>query len=252
MRKLVFCIILTLSYPAFAQNETLFESATESYNDGLYEKAIEDYLQILDNGQHSAALYYNLGNCYYKLNQIAPSIYYYEKALLLDPGDKEIKNNLLYAQQMTIDDIKPLPESGISRIYNSAIGWLTFDQWAYAAVIFSLFFVIAYILYYFLRYSSHKRLAFIASMMSLILSIVSVIFAFVQHNHYNAEKPAIVFAQESIVKSEPNERSPEVFLLHEGTKVMVLEDLEDYKRIEIADGKSGWVLQEDIKMLKDF
>ncbi len=252
MKKLLFYFFLALTCTVFSQNEALFERATVSYNDGLYEKAIEDYLSILDNGQHSSALYYNLGNCYYKLNQIAPSIYYYEKALLLDPGDKEIKNNLIYAQQMAIDDIKPLPESGISRIYNIAIGWMTFDQWAYSAVIFSLFFVIAYIVYYFLRYSSHKRMAFITSIMSLIISMMCVVFAFVQYNHYNAEQPAIVYARESIVKSEPNERSSEVFLLHEGTKVMVLEDLEDYMRIEIADGKSGWVLQEDIRMLKDF
>ena len=252
MKKLLLYLFLALSCTVVAQNEALFERATVSYNDGLYEKAIEDYLRILDNGQHSSALYYNLGNCYYKLNQIAPSIYYYEKALLLDPGDKEIKNNLAYAQQMTIDDIKPLPESGINRIYNSAIGWMTFDQWAYSAVIFSLLFVIAYIVYYFLRYSSHKRLAFITSTISLVIAIICVICAFVQHNHYNAEQPAIVFAQESIVKSEPNERSSEVFLLHEGTKVMVLENLEDYIRIEIADGKSGWVFQEDIKLLKDF
>ncbi len=252
MKKLLFYLFLVFSFTVVAQNEALFERATVSYNDGLYDQAIEDYLRILENGQHSSALYYNLGNCYYKLNQIAPSIYYYEKALLMDPGDKEIQNNLTYAQQMTIDDIKPLPESGISRIYNSAIGWMTFDQWAYTAVIFSFLFVIAYIVYYFLRYSSHKRLAFIISMMSLITAMICVVFAFVQHNHYKSEQPAIVFAQESLVKSEPNERSSEVFLLHEGTKVMVLEDLEEYIKIEIADGKSGWVLQEDIKLLKDF
>ncbi len=245
-------IALLISILGNAQNGALFEKATELYNNGAYEGAIENYEQILSNGEHSAALYYNLGNCYYKLNQIAPSIYNYEKALLLDPGDKEIQNNLAFARQMTIDAIEPLPETGLARIYNSLIGVLSFDQWAYLAIAFVILFVLAYLAYYFLKYSSQKRVAFITSMVALILTALFIAFAFVQHKYYNAEQPAIVFASECLVKSEPNNRSTEVFLLHEGTKVQVVEGLEEYKKIELADGKTGWVLQEDIRMLKDF
>ena len=79
-----------------------------------------------------------------------------------------------------------------------------------------------------------------------------IAFAFVQREEYDAEQPAIVFATECLVKSEPNNRSTEVFLLHEGTKVQVIEGLEEYNRIELADGKTGWVLEEDIRLLKDF
>ncbi len=247
-------IIITLLIGIFgnAQNDLLFKKATELYNSGAYDEAIEHYKQILSNGEHSAALYYNLGNCYYKLNQIAPSIYNYEKALLLDPGDKEIRNNLAFAQQMTIDAIEPLPESGLARIYNSFIGVLSFDQWAYMAVVFVILFVLGYLAYYFLKYSSQKRVAFISSMFSLILGALFIAFAFVQREEYDAEQPAIVFATECLVKSEPNNRSTEVFLLHEGTKVQVIEGLEEYNRIELADGKTGWVLEEDIRLLKDF
>ena len=252
MRKIL-CLIMSLTFvTVLSQNTELFEKATSAYNEGKYETAIENYLEIIGNGEHSSALYYNLGNCYYKLNQIAPSIYYYEKALLLSPGDTEIKNNLIYAQQMTIDAIEPVPETGLSKIYNSVIGLLTFDQWAYMAVSLVLLFVLSYLAYYFLRYSSHKRISFITSIISLIAVIVSVSFAFVQYNHYKSEQPAIVFAEECLVKSEPNNRSSEVFLLHEGTKVRVLDALEDFKKIELADGKIGWVHQDEIKMLKDF
>ena len=252
MKKML-CLVITLgSLVVYGQNTELFEQASAAYNEGKYDKAIEDYLEIIANGEHSSALYYNLGNCYYKLNQIAPSIYYYEKALLLNPGDKEIKNNLVYAQQMTIDAIEAAPESGLTRIYNSFIGLLSFDQWAYLAVSMVVLFVLCYLAYYFLRYSSHKRMSFIASIASLIVAIISVSFAFVQYKSYNSEQPAIVFAQECLVKSEPNNRSSEVFLLHEGTKVKVLDELEDFKKIELADGKIGWVHQDEIKMLKDF
>ena len=251
-RGIIIFSLLISGFLGMGQNLDLFDQATAYYNDGNYQEAIASYEEILSNGEHSAALYYNLGNCHYKLNQIAPSIYFYEKALLLNPGDKEIQNNLAFARQMTIDAIEPLPESGLTRIYNSVIGIFTFDQWAYIAVSLIILFVIAYLLYYFLKYSSHKRIAFISSMVSLILAFISVGFAFVQYEHYKSEQPAIVFAAECMVKSEPNDRSTEVFLLHEGTKIQVLEDLEEYNKIELADGKTGWVLQEDIKLLKDF
>ena len=114
MKKLLSVVIFLFGLVAFGQNETLFNQATEAYNEGAYQKAVDNYLEILDNGQHSAELYYNLGNSYYKLNQIAPSIYYYEKALLLRPNDEEIKNNLAYANNMTLDAIETLPETGLS------------------------------------------------------------------------------------------------------------------------------------------
>ena len=247
---LILIVLICGVLPLSAQNDSL--SATEYYNDGAYSKAVDNYQEILNNGEHSAALYYNLGNCYYKLNQIAPSIYYYEKALLLKPNDREVKNNLAFAQQMTLDAIEPLPESGISRIYNSVIGLLSFEQWAYLAVVLVILFVLAYLFFYYLRYASHKRIAFTIALVSVIMACISVVFAFFQRDNYLDDKPAIVFAPETRVMSEPNNRSSEVFVLHEGTKVSVIDELEDYNRISLADGKSGWIPAEDIKMLKDF
>ena len=134
MKKLLYIIVLLTTLIGNAQNEALFNRATDAYNNGDFQKAIEYYNEILDNGQHSAALYFNLGNAYYKLNQIAPSIYNYEKALILSPNDPEIKNNLSYARNMTLDAIEVIPETGLARIYNSITGVLTFDQWGYVGM----------------------------------------------------------------------------------------------------------------------
>ncbi|MBT8184884.1 MAG: tetratricopeptide repeat protein [Eudoraea sp.] len=234
------------------QTEALFNSATEAYNAGDYDKAITLYDQIIEKGEHSAALYFNLGNSYYKLNQIAPSIYYYEKALLLNPQDPEIRTNLAYAQNMTLDAIEVLPETGISKIYRRITGQLSFDQWAYTTVIFLVLFVLAYLAFYFLHNATKKRIAFISSLSFLLISIIAVIFAFMQFTQFKAEQPAIIFAEEVSVKSEPNQRSGEAFVLHEGTKVNVLEQLNEYKKIQLVDGKTGWVPSEDLKLLKDF
>jgi len=252
LKKLGYILILIMSFTAFAQNDALFNRATGAYNDGKYQAAVDNYLEILDNGKHSAELYYNLGNAYYKLNQIAPSIYYYEKALLLKPNDPEIKNNLSYAQNMTLDAIDTMPETGFARIYNSFLDVLSFDQWGYVAVVFMILFVLLYIGFYYFRYSSRKRLAFILSTVCLFLSMASVVFAYMEYEAFQADRPAIVFAEQASVKSEPNRISQEAFALHEGTKVNVLDELNDWKKIRIADGTIGWIPSEDIRLVKDF
>jgi len=252
MKKLVFIIVILLGFASYAQSEVLFKRATDAYNEGDYNKAVENYLKILEAGEHSAELYFNLGNSYYKLNQVAPSIYYYEKALLLKPNDSEITNNLGYAQNMTLDAIEVMPETGLSKIYNDITSFLSFEQWAYIGVLFMILFVLLYIGFYYLKYATQKRIAFITSFISLIIAIVSVVLAFLQFSDFQADQPAIVFDNEAQVTSEPNKRSQVVFTLHEGTKLNVLEELEGYKKIRIADGQTGWLNSESIKLLKDF
>ncbi len=252
MKKLIILILLLTGATGLSQNEVLFEEASKAYNEGDYELAIENYEHILDSGLHSASLYFNLGNAYYKLNKIAPSIYYYEKALLLDPNDREIRNNLSYAQQMTIDDIQPIPQTTLSRITSRVMNIMTYDQWAYTSIFFMILFVSLYLAFYFFRFADKKRLAFIGSMVCLILTAVSVTLAALQYQDYNETRPAIIFARETSVKEEPNNRSITLFSLHEGSKVYVEETLEEWNKIRLADGKNGWIPTSDLRTLKDF
>lgn len=252
MKQLIPIILLLVSFFGNAQNEALFSQATDSYNNGDYQKAIDYYLGILENGKHSSELYFNLGNTYYKLNQIAPSIYNYEKALLLSPNDAEIKNNLSYAQNMTLDAIETLPETGLAKIYKSITEIMSFDEWSYTAVVFMILFALLYIAFYYFRYATQKRIAFISSIAALFISLGSAAFAFVQYNDFKSDQPAIVFSSEVQIKAEPNQRSEQIFILHEGTKVNVLEELNEWKKIKIVDGKTGWVTSESIRLLKDF
>ena len=252
MRRIILILIYLSGFFAIAQDEAFFERANAAYNDGEYEIAIGEYEKILENGQHSAELYYNLANAHYKLNHIAPSIYNYEKALLLKPNDPEIKNNLNYANNMTLDAIDAVPEVGLSKFYDGIVHWLAFDQWAYCAVVFMILFVLLYIAFYFFRYSTRKRIAFILSLCCLFISIFSASLAFANYADFENDRPAIIFDTEIAVRPEANERGQAVFLLHEGTKVNVLEVLNDYYKIEIADGKTGWLPKDSLKLLKDF
>lgn len=235
-----------------AQSNKLFDEATAAYNSGEYEKAIAFYTDILDDGEHSAAVYYNLGNSYYKLNKIAESIYFYEKALLLSPNDEEVKTNLSYAQNMTIDAIDTMPETGLSKLYKSVTGKLTFDQWAYLAVALIIIFVLLYILFYYANSSTLKRWSFIGSILALFICIIAIVFAFIQRSDFKDLQPAIIFAEESSIKSEPNVSSQQVFVIHAGTKVNVLDQLDEWNKIKLADGKTGWIQKNELKLLKDF
>ncbi|WP_350293264.1 SH3 domain-containing protein [uncultured Croceitalea sp.] len=252
IKNSVVIVIFLFASGLFAQNEVLFSRATDSYNAGEYGKAIEYYQRIIDNGKHSAELYFNMANAHYKRDEIGPSIYYYEKALLLKPNDPEILNNLGYAQNMRLDAIDKMPESAMTRFYNAFIGKFSFDQWAYLAVAMLVLFVLAYLAYYLLNSALQKRFSFILSMLALLLSAVTLSFAYLQYDAFKNNNPAIIFEREVAVTSEPNERSERIFTLHEGTKVNVLEELNDWMKIKIVDGQTGWIPSDNLKLLRIF
>ena len=252
MKKLLYILVFALSAISLAQNNELFDQANALYNEGKFSDAVNKYEAIIKNGQHSAELYYNLGNAHYKLNNIAPSIYYYEKALQLKPNDKEILNNIAYAKNMTIDDIEAVPKLGLSRFLNKAINTLSFDNWATLSIIFVVGFVLLFVTYFFTFSTSKKRLAFVSGLGSLLIGLICLSFAFKKQNLDNNNNPAIVFAKETEVKFEPNLGSTEAFVLHEGTKVQVLDTINNWKKIKLADGKTGWIISGDIKLLNTF
>lgn len=252
MRTTLILLLCCFSLFVYPQNDQRFEEANALYNDGKYAEAIDVYTSILDSGVHSSELYFNIANANYKLNNIAPSIFYYEKALLLNPNDEDIKDNLAFAKKMTIDAIDKVPEVGFTRIIKNVVNTFHKDTWAKIAITGVLIFVLLFLMYHFSYSTTKKRVAFIISVFSLLLALFSVLMAF-QKEHLDAnDNPAIVFAQESRVKADPNKNSEEVFRLHEGAKIQVLETYEDWNKIKLADNSTGWILSSDIKLLKTF
>tara|TARA_R110002012_G_scaffold42572_6_gene115875 strand:+ start:46812 stop:47567 length:756 start_codon:yes stop_codon:yes gene_type:complete len=249
MKKLLYILVLIVSFSAFSQNETLFEQGKELYKNGKYQQAINSWMKIVENGEHSAELYFNLGNAQYKLNHIGPSIYYYEKALQLSPNDQDIKNNLAFAENARIDSIEPLPQTVFSKWYTSISSIFTFEGWAVLAVALSLSFVALFLFYYFAFSERKKRLLFVSSMCAGLLLIASLTLAFFTYGDYSKNQPAIIFASEIDVKTEPSMGSNVAFTLHEGTKVQILAQDGNWFRITLADGKDGWIPATDLKQL---
>jgi tetratricopeptide (TPR) repeat protein len=248
MKKIIFILLLTTQV-FFAQNG--FDRGNALYQKGRYQEAIVEYESVLATNQHSAELYFNLGNCYYKLNKVAPAIYNYEKALVINPDDSEIQNNLKFAQKLQIDEIKVIPTVGFSKMVHDFTSAFHYNTWAWISVGLSTLFLLCFMGYYFSRLTLTKRIFFIGMFGLILLLLISVSAAISEKNHYESEKPAIVFAEMVLVKSEPQNGGNTVFTLHEGTKVFILESLNNWRKIQLTDGTEGWIDKNAIKEVKD-
>ncbi|WP_158524865.1 tetratricopeptide repeat protein [Mesonia sp. K7] len=250
MKTFVSVILLIFSVLGWAQSpDELFESATQDYANGNFEDAITKYEQILNQGKESSNLYYNLGNAHYKLNQIAPSIYYYEKGLQLDPNHKDIINNLAFAQNMTLDAFEELPKTAFQKFKENTIGAFTQNQWAVLAIIASVLMCVFFLAYFFTGFSKKKKLYFVLSVISLVLLISFTTFAYTKAREVASNNYAIVFEKETDVKSEPNQNSSTAFQLHEGAKIKILDSFNGFYKLELPNGSQGWIFKDDIKTL---
>lgn len=234
---------------AIAQGMNSFEAANKAYNQGDYSLAISEYQKIIDAGEESFEVYFNLGNTFYKLNDVANSIYYYEKAALIDENHPSLQVNLTYARQMTIDAISQKSESGISKVFNEFILSVELSTWTYYSIVFMLLFVASYLVFLLWNSTKIKRLAFILSIFTLLMSLSSYGLAN-RHQSLDAkDRPAIIFSN-TIVKAEPNDRGAVLFELHLGTKVQIVDQMGDWAQVQLADGQEGWLLKDSLKPLK--
>lgn len=247
MKKILF-LLLFLTQTFWAQS--VFDQGNEHYRKGNYQEAITAYERILNDKKESCDLYYNLANSYYKLNKIAPAIYYYEKALMISPNDKDIQNNLKFAKNRTIDDIKEVQKVGFEKVLRNFTGMFHVNTWGYLSITFAVLFLVFFMGYYFSQTTLLKRIFFIGMFFLPFLILASIGAAIMEKNIHQKERPAIVFEDVISIKNEPRENATEAFLLHEGTKVMVLEKLDNWKKIQLADETEGWIKASAIKELK--
>ncbi|SCY56477.1 tetratricopeptide repeat protein [Flavobacterium caeni] len=247
MKKIALILILVAQS---IWSQTGFEDGNKLYEKEQYEQAATAYENVLRSGKHSAELYFNLGNAYYKQNKVASAIYNYEKALVLSPGNAEIETNLKFAQKMTIDEIKEVPKVGFEKLLRDFTGSLHYDSWAWAAVWLAFAFLGFFLGYYFSRTTLSKRIFFVGMFVLVFAILVAVLAALFEKSYYENERPAIVFAEMTVVKSEPRTTANDVFTLHEGTKVMVLERTANWDKIELLDGSEGWIETSAIKEVK--
>ena len=235
-------LLLSLAMPAAAQEDvsSLWEKAGEAFAAGQWQNALNCYQMIEGEGLVSDDLYYNIGNTFLKLQDNAHAILYYERALKLNPSHADAAHNLEIVRQMTLDKIDEVPDFILVSWFHNLRQGLSANAWAWITLALLL---LAGILLTVFRSGAPRplrKVSFILSCIVLVLAIFTFIFSLQQKRAVTRQDSAIVTAPVCSVKSSPAEGGKTVFVLHEGTKVRLLDDVGDWARIEIADGRQGW------------
>jgi tetratricopeptide (TPR) repeat protein len=226
-----------------------FALANQLYTQSRFDSAIRVYENILSRGFESAELYYNLGNAYFKAKNIPRAILNYERARLLKPHDDEINFNLQLAQTMVVDKINVLPEFFLKRWWRAFSYLFPSNVWAIISLVSFVVMLISLAIYLFISLPLLKRLAFYLSVLLLLLSAVSLTHSLSLKSERTAHNTAIIMSPSVTIKSSPDENGTELFVLHEGTKVWIIDQVGDWLRIKIADGNNGWLKVSDIERI---
>ena len=223
--------------------------ADSAYVRGQYQQAIAQYEELLKQGA-CADLYYNLGNAYYRTENIPEAVLNYERALLLSPGDRDIRFNLQIARSKTFDKIVPESEMFFVTWYRSLVSLMSVDGWANTALVALALTIILLLVYLFSEKLWRRKAGFFGGVALLVLFVVANIFAWQQKEELLHRKGAIIFAPAVTVKSTPAANGTDLFILHEGTKVDITDgSMKDWKEIRIADGKEGWIESKHIRVI---
>lgn len=227
----------------------IWKSAEEAYAVGDFDGAIREYQSLEKAGAVSSSLFYNLGNAFYRKGSVGKAILYYERALKLDPADKDIRNNLDMARLQTLDKIDSVPQFILVEWVKNLRNKLSSNAWAIVSLILLALSVALLLLCKFGRTTSSRKLYFIIAMILLLFTIFSFLFSLSLARQATGNDTAVVVENIGSVKSSPAAGGNSIFVLHEGTKVKILESVEQWSRIEIQDGRQGWIKTSDIEVI---
>ncbi|HTX89094.1 MAG TPA: tetratricopeptide repeat protein [Bacteroidales bacterium] len=221
--------------------QPIIAEANKAYSEGQYEKAAGLYREVLQAGYEAPDLYYNLGNACYKMNDLPSAILNYERAKRLDPGNEDIEFNLQLANTKIADKIEPLPVLFYKRWFGSLVKLMAADAWARVSIIALVAALLFGLIYFLSRMLLLRKIGFWGAVILLLLSLSSILFAWQNYQGIRNTQSAIVFAPTVTVKSSPDENSVELFVLHEGTKVELIDHIGTWYEIRIANGSVGWL-----------
>lgn len=242
-------ILLAISFVANAGLEEQFSEANELYSKNQFEEAIIKYESILSQGYESADLYYNLGNAYFKSKQIPKSILYYERAKRIAPNDEDIRFNIEFANQMVVDKIEALPKPFFLKWGESILNLTTSKGWAVSSISIFILMLSFIGVYFFSRSVALRKLSFALAIVSLIFSFAAFSMAGKQKKKMIKHDHAIIFTPTVTVKSSPDESGTDLFVIHEGLKVQIKQNLGNWTEIRMANGNSGWIKKTDMEVI---
>ena len=247
--RLPILILAIASLLPLAASAASKAEADSAYARGNYQEAIKGYESLLKQGA-SAEIYYNLGNAYYRTENITRAVLNYERALLLSPGDGDIRFNLQIARSKTIDKIVPESEMFFVTWYRSLVNIMSVDGWGRMALVSLALVIVLFLVYLFSARVWMQKVGFFGGGALLVVFALSNIFAWQQSQNLLYRKGAIVVAPSVTVKSTPAQNGTDLFILHEGTKVVITDgSMKDWREIRLADGKKGWLESKKIELI---
>lgn len=248
MARLLVGLVCLLAFAPRAAAATKAE-ADMAYKKGNYQQAIADYKGLLRQGK-SAEVYYNLGNAYYRADSLTMAILAYERALLLSPGDNDIRFNLQFARSKTIDKLTPESEVVFTTWYRSVVNFTGVDRWAVVSVMSIVLALILMLVYLFAPQMALRKTGFFGGMLFIVVFGFSTLFAWTQKQAMDEQRGAIITAPSANVKKTPVLNGEDAFILHEGTRVDVTDrSLKNWRGIRLSDGREGWLETAQIEMI---
>jgi hypothetical protein len=229
--------------------KTLFEIANDNYNKGEYEQSIALYDSLLSNSVESAELYYNLGNAWYKLDEIPKAILYYEKAKKIEPNNADIIYNLNLANTKIADRIEVVPVFFLKTWWFNMLNTFNEKQWTIINISMFLVFLVFIIILLTTKKPSLKKLSFSFAIIFIILSFVSGLIGYRSYQIKTKHSTAIIFTPTVNIKSAPDDKSSTIFILHQGTKVKLLDETPNWQKVKIGNGSEGWLLKDDFEVI---
>lgn len=244
---LLIAIVMPLLAHAANNPQSAFEKSNQQYAKGKYKEAIAGYRQILNAGYQSVPVYFNLGNASFKSGDIPSAIYYYEKAHKLSPGDDDVNFNIRFANLRTTDKIDVAPEFFLSKWWKGFILMFSGTALAVWSILFILLASTALIIYVFTYSITIKKVSFYSAIILFIAGLSSIFVGNRQLNYFDTHHQAIIFSGAVTVKSSPADAAKSLFVIHEGTKVDVLENSSNWTKIRLPNGNEGWIMATDAK-----
>lgn len=245
----LFTLMIFFSVDSIAQQDNRLTQANQLYADGDFENAIEAYEDVLKSGMEAPQLYYNLGNAYYRKGLLPAAILNFERALLLAPQDKDIRYNLNLAYGQITDKIEPVGVFFLTRWFANFRNSADSDTWAVISIVTFMLFLTGLLFYFFSRTSLYRKMAFFITLFSFLISVTTLAFSNHQKQRLVNRDRAIVFSPSVTVRSAPEASGTELFVLHEGTKVKILQRINNWLEVELQDGGIGWMHEEHLEII---
>jgi tetratricopeptide (TPR) repeat protein len=249
MNRTVLILILLFSAFCSSAKEDLLQKAEKAYDEKKYGQAIEAYEKLLDEGYTSYELYYNLGNAYYRNQQLGRAIYNYELARKLEPNDDDVRINLAIAAGKTIDKIDSKENFFVSAVKTNVLLSLSTRAWAWITIFCVALTSVLFFIYLVSGNLNVKRFSFLVAALSFLAFLVTYTIGYsaVQAKYEN--KFAIILSREAKVMNEPIQSATGKFGLHEGTKVHVVNRNGDWLLIRLDNGNEGWIRMSDVGII---